>query len=63
MRAPRQPAICIICRERRAEVPDRYAYPDRRKRLCTECHADRLRQDAREVLQDYAERHPQNGER
>src|SRR5437870_4763363 len=50
MRTPRPKPLCIICRTRPATLPDRCAYPDRRKRLCVECQAERLREDMREVL-------------
>jgi hypothetical protein len=41
--------ICVICREREARVPDRES-GNSRKRVCRECHAERLTGDLRRVL-------------
>lgn len=46
---------CILCREREAVVPDRYG-DLRRKRVCRECHAGRLRGDLAEVLRIFEEK-------
>lgn len=43
--------ICIVCKVRPAAVPDRYA-PSLRfvRKVCLECHAERLRGDLKQVL-------------
>lgn len=41
--------VCIVCRTRPAVLPDRYR-SSRRKKVCRECHADRLRDDLKRVL-------------
>ena len=41
---------CIICYEREAVLPDRNASPNRRKRVCRECHAGRLKGDFLHIL-------------
>lgn len=35
---------CIVCREREAAVPDRNK-PGNKKRVCRQCHGERLRGD------------------
>jgi len=49
--------LCIVCHERKAEVPDR----ERRtawgtKRVCRQCHADRLMGDVNRILRFEAEK-------
>jgi len=43
---------CIICRKREAVLPDRNSH-SARKRVCRECHADRLQGDLRRILEDH----------
>lgn len=43
--------LCIICREREAEVPDRERLGRPIKRVCKKCHADRLRSDLTNILE------------
>jgi hypothetical protein len=40
--------LCVICEQRKAEVPDRYGNPNR-KRICSLCHRDRLVEDLKLV--------------
>lgn len=40
---------CIVCHEREAVVPDRNTM-SRHKRLCIECHAERLQEDLKQIL-------------
>lgn len=47
-------AKCIVCHERKAEVPDRYAMSNR-ARVCRECHRERLRKDMAHVLSAFQE--------
>ncbi len=42
--------MCIICRERPAELPDRNAMGWPIKKVCRECHRDRLRDDLRRIM-------------
>lgn len=41
---------CIVCRERPAEVPDRERMGKPVKRVCRECHAQRLERDIKRIL-------------
>lgn len=41
---------CIICHTRPAEVPDRTRMGRPIKRVCRECHAERLRGDLEKIL-------------
>ena len=41
---------CIICHEREATVRDRNNPTSPRKKLCMECHADRLKSDFINIL-------------
>lgn len=43
--AKKQKRLCIICRTRPAEVPDRNAMGRLVNRLCRQCHGDRLQGD------------------
>lgn len=43
--------LCIVCRERPAEVPDRNRPGRPIKRVCKECHAKRLQDDLRRIIQ------------
>lgn len=45
---------CIVCRTRPAQVPDRERLGRPIKRVCRECHAARLRGDAKKVADFYA---------
>ena len=40
---------CIVCHKREAQLPDR-STTSMRKRVCRECHAERLRGDLVHVL-------------
>jgi hypothetical protein len=42
---------CIICRKNPAELPDRNVMGRPIKRVCRECHADRLRGDMKRILE------------
>lgn len=45
-------AICVICKERKATVPDRNEAPfGKRKKLCEICHAERLKNDFINILE------------
>lgn len=41
---------CIVCKQREATVPDRERMGRPIKRLCTECHGNRLRGDITKIL-------------
>lgn len=44
--------ICIICRERKATIRDRNEAPwGKRKRICQQCHENRLRNDMVDILE------------
>jgi hypothetical protein len=45
-------SLCIICHTHYATVPDRYSGSSR-KRLCFNCHADRLKGDLRDIINRY----------
>ena len=51
---------CIICGKKEATIPDRNEYPSRRKKICVDCHSDRLRHDFIDVLE--AEKRRKTGE-
>lgn len=38
---------CVVCHEREAQVPDRERMGRPVKRVCRECHTERLRGDLR----------------
>lgn len=40
----------IVCKEREAEVPDRNKMGSLKKRVCRECHAERLKGDLKHIL-------------
>lgn len=42
--------LCILCRVNEAQVPDRERMGAPVKRVCRECHADRLRGDMIAIL-------------
>jgi len=47
---------CIICNTRPREVPDRNCMPGRPiKKVCRECHTERIRGDLRRILDLAAE--------
>ncbi len=46
--------LCIKCGFREAVLPDRERFPSRVKRICRECHADRLISDFEAVLREKA---------
>ena len=48
--------MCIICKRRPAKVPDRMTMGRYIKRVCSECHAERLRGDLREIIKVEAKR-------
>lgn len=41
--------LCIVCRTRPAEVPDRNAMGYPIKKVCRQCHGDRLQGDLKRV--------------
>jgi cytochrome c553 len=43
-------AKCIVCHERPAEVPDRNSMSPRKK-LCSQCHGERLRGDLKRIVE------------
>jgi hypothetical protein len=43
--------LCVVCRVRPPEVPDREQMGRPVKRVCRECHAARIRGDLREILE------------
>ena len=45
--------MCIICRERPAELPDRNAMGRPIEKVCRQCHGDRLRGDVARVLEKH----------
>lgn len=48
--------LCIVCNERPREVPDRNCMPGRPiKRVCRQCHGERLRGDLNRILELAAE--------
>ncbi len=42
---------CIICHEKEATVPDRNRPGRPIKRVCSDCHSDRLRGDLKVILE------------
>jgi cytochrome c553 len=42
-------SLCIICHTHDATVPDRDSGSSK-KRLCSACHAERLKEDLRHIL-------------
>jgi len=50
-------SLCVICRSRKATVPDRERMGRPVKRVCRECHTERLRRDLARVLELEAKRH------
>ena len=42
--------LCIVCRERLAELPDRNAMGRPIKKVCRQCHSDRLQNDLKRVV-------------
>lgn len=51
---------CIVCYEREATLPDRDS-GSKRKKLCDECHALRLRNDLNYVLYLHEKKEADNG--
>lgn len=45
--------MCIVCGERKAELPDRNVMGRPIKRVCKECHAGRLRSDIQAIMLKY----------
>ena len=43
--------LCNICHTRKAELPDRQVTGRMVKRVCRECHSDRLRDDLRHIME------------
>lgn len=43
--------LCILCRERKATVPDRETMGRVINRVCHECHVARLRGDLAKILE------------
>lgn len=48
--------LCIVCRVRPAAVPDRNRMGRPVKRVCRECHAERLRGDMQRVMEEHERR-------
>lgn len=46
--------MCTVCRERQAVLPDRNRAPSMIRRICRECHADRLQGDIQHALNELA---------
>lgn len=44
------PKLCIMCHERKATVPDRERMGRPINRVCSQCHAERLRGDFERIL-------------
>lgn len=42
-------SLCIICHTKDATIPDRDSGSSRKK-LCGDCHAERLKEDLRRIL-------------
>ena len=42
--------LCIVCHERPPTVPDRNSMGKPTKKVCSECHAERLRQDVVRII-------------
>lgn len=42
-------SLCIICHTRDATIPDRNTGSSK-KRLCSKCHAERLKDDLRHII-------------
>ena len=43
-------SLCVVCHTRKAELPDRQVTGRMVKRVCRECHHDRLRGDLIRIL-------------
>jgi hypothetical protein len=43
--------LCILCRQRPAEVPDRQGVGRPIKTVCRQCHAERLGEDLRRIAE------------
>jgi len=54
-------AKCVVCHERPAAVPDRNTM-SLRKKVCRECHIERLRVDLQRVLVAHAKRYETTGD-
>ena len=54
--------LCIICRKRKAELPDRNYQGIGRpiKKICKECHSERLKGDLVGILETERKRRPTN---
>lgn len=44
--------LCILCKERPAEVPDRQTQGRLINQVCRKCHRERLRGDLRRVVEE-----------
>jgi hypothetical protein len=42
---------CIICGKNEATIPDRNTPWSNRKKICSDCHANRLRNDFIDILE------------
>lgn len=54
-------SLCIVCRQRPAAVPDRERMGRPVKRVCRECHVERLKADIHRIIRRLAAQ-PQDGE-
>lgn len=50
------PTMCVVCHERPARVPDRERMGRPIKRICRECHAQRLIADLEHALKVHESR-------
>ena len=46
------PKLCIVCRTRKPTLPDRNRMGRPIKRVCSECHRERLRGDLKQIMDD-----------
>jgi|AMWB02.1.fsa_nt_gi hypothetical protein len=53
-------SLCIVCHKKVATIPDRYSGSSRKK-LCPECHAERLKDDLRYIIAVETKRKQEEG--
>lgn len=56
------PKFCILCGIRPPTVPDRNSMGRSIKKICSECHAENMRDDLKDVLERHLE-HRRNREK
>ena len=54
-------SLCIVCHERKAELPDRERMGRPIKRVCRQCHSDRLRGDMVKILEHEKRKREEEG--